>query len=85
MSFPSTIHLNVAGSGLKVRTRLYLLSPLRSSSSDCSVQLLEKASCDGHRPVCHFDKNDAQIICGMKKEARAAENPFCFRILELGI
>ena len=60
--------VNVLGKGLKVRTRLYKVSPQQQTSSDCNVQLMEKADCDGERPECKFDEQDANFICSMKKE-----------------
>ena len=67
------IHFNVPshrlGKGLKVRTRLYKVSPQQQTSADCNVQLMEKAACEGAvRKECTFDQEDAVRICGLKKE-----------------
>ena len=63
--------IEFAGKGLKVRTRLYLVPPQQQSSADvsCSERLMEKAECEGTaRRDCQFSKEDARLICGMKKE-----------------
>ena len=63
--------IEFAGKGLKVRSRLYLVPPQQQSSADvsCSERLMEKAECEGTaRRDCHFSKEDARLICGMKKE-----------------
>ena len=68
----------LAGKGLKVRTRLYRTSPQQQSvaSADCSVQLMEKSDCEGGvRRECQFDREDARVICGLKKEV-GAKLPF---------
>ena len=58
-----------AGRGLKVRTRLYLVSPQQQTSAECNEQLMEKSECEGTaRPDCEFSAEDARLICGMKKE-----------------
>ena len=57
-----------AGRGLKVRTRLYMVSPQQQTSAECSEQLMEKSECEGARPDCEFSAEDARLICGMKKE-----------------
>lgn len=56
------------GKGLKVRTRLYMVSPQQQTSSECNVQLMEKANCEGQRPECEFDLEDARLICSLKME-----------------
>lgn len=56
------------GKGLKVRTRLYKISPQQQTNADCNVQLMEKASCDGSRSACEFSLDDARLICGLPKE-----------------
>ena len=55
------------GRGLKVRTRLYMVSPQHQTNVECKVQLMEKATCEGARPECAFDDNDAKFICSLKK------------------
>ena len=58
-----------AGKGLKVRTRLYMVSPQQQSNVDCKVQLMEKALCQGdQRSECTFDAADAKYICTLEKE-----------------
>ena len=59
-----------AGRGLKVRTRLYMVSPQQQTSAECSERLMEKSECEGARPDCEFSAEDASLICGMKKEVR---------------
>ncbi|XP_059082826.1 spondin-1-like [Tigriopus californicus] len=56
------------GKGLKVRTRLYKVSPQQQTNADCNVQLMEKASCDGSRSACEFSLDDARVICALPKE-----------------
>lgn len=56
------------GKGLKVRTRLYIVSPQQQTSAECNVLLMEKADCEGPRPECEFDADDARYICGLSKE-----------------
>ena len=57
------------GKGLKVRTRLYMVSPQQQSNVDCKVQLMEKALCQGdQRSECTFDAADAKYICTLEKE-----------------
>ena len=57
------------GKGLKVRTRLYMVSPQQQSNVDCKVQLMEKALCQGEqRSECTFDAADAKYICTLEKE-----------------
>eukprot|EP00095_Tigriopus_kingsejongensis_P009624 maker-scaffold94_size379870-snap-gene-0.14 protein:Tk09624 transcript:maker-scaffold94_size379870-snap-gene-0.14-mRNA-1 annotation:"hypothetical protein DAPPUDRAFT_321105" len=56
------------GKGLKVRTRLYKVSPQQQTNADCNVQLMEKASCDGSRAECEYNPQNAKMICGMVKE-----------------
>ena len=70
---PSLIRVSptLAGKGLKVRTRLYLVSPQQQTSAECSEQLMEKSECEGTaRPDCEFSAEDARLICGMKKEVQ---------------
>ena len=57
-----------SGRGLKVRTRLYMVSPQQQTSAECNEQLMEKSECEGARPDCEFSAEDARLICGMKKE-----------------
>ena len=58
-----------AGKGLKVRTRLYMVSPQQQSNVDCKVQLMEKTLCLGdQRSECTFDAADAKYICTLEKE-----------------
>ena len=59
----------LTGKGLKVRTRLYMVSPQQQSNVDCKVQLMEKALCQGEqRSECTFDAADAKYICTLDKE-----------------
>jgi len=56
------------GKGLKVRTRLYMVSPQQQTNVDCKVQLMEKALCQGSRTECTFNAEDARYICSLEKE-----------------
>lgn len=63
-----------AGRGLKVRTRLYRVSP---PAPECEVQLMEKSDCEGDvRTECEFDREDARRICGLKKETGPCRGNF---------
>ena len=57
-----------SGKGLKVRTRLYMVSPQQQTNVDCKVQLMEKALCQGSRTECTFNTEDARYICSLEKE-----------------
>ena len=57
-----------SGKGLKVRTRLYMVSPQQQTNVDCKVQLMEKALCQGSRSECTFNAEDARYICSLEKE-----------------
>ena len=57
-----------SGKGLKVRTRLYMVSPQQQTNVDCKVQLMEKALCQGSKTECTFDTEDARYICSLEKE-----------------
>ena len=57
-----------SGKGLKVRTRLYMVSPQQQTNVDCKVQLMEKALCQGSRTECTFNAEDARYICSLEKE-----------------
>ena len=58
----------VLGQGLKVRTRLYMVSPQQQTNVDCKVELMEKDLCHGSRSECTFDAADARYICNLQKE-----------------
>ena len=57
-----------SGKGLKVRTRLYMVSPQQQTNVDCKVQLMEKALCQGSKTECTFNTEDARYICSLEKE-----------------
>ena len=39
----------ISGKGMKVRTRLYMVSPQQQTSADCNVNLMEKTDCKGEK------------------------------------
>jgi hypothetical protein len=45
-----------------------MVSPQQQTSTDCNVQLMEKADCEGPRPKCEFNAKDARFICSLQKE-----------------
>ncbi len=61
----------ILGKGIKVRTRLYKVSPQqRETNAACNVTLMQKADCDGLRIECAFSVEEAKFICGLEKEVR---------------
>ena len=53
------------GSGLKVRTRLYRVNKEQQVEEECSVQLLQKSSCQGENKKYQADDNR---LCSKEKE-----------------
>ena len=59
----------VTGKGIKVRTRLYKVSPQqRETNEACNLTLMQKTDCDGLRIECAFTAEEAKYICGLDKE-----------------
>lgn len=57
------------GKGIKVRTRLYKVSPQqRETNAACNLTLMQKTDCDGLRIECAFTVEEAKYICGLEKE-----------------
>ena len=57
------------GKGIKVRTRLYKVSPQqRETNEACNLTLMQKTDCDGLRIECAFTAEEAKYICGLDKE-----------------
>ena len=58
-----------SGKGIKVRTRLYKVSPQqRETNAACNLTLMQKTNCDGLRIECAFTAEEAKYICGLEKE-----------------
>ena len=51
------------GKGIKVRTRLYKVSPQqRETNAACNLTLMQKTDCDGLRIECAFTAEEAKYI-----------------------
>ena len=74
------------GKGIKVRTRLYKVSPQqRETNEACNLTLMQKTDCDGLRIECAFTAEEAKYICGLDKEVFNSSTQMVFIYCKLNI